>query len=203
MNERGRVGKELDKENLHFSDSFGKVVGDGSDTRFWEERWISNRILGKDFPRLFRLEVDKDATVKERGEWRGEEWVWKWGWRREPRGRELGELENLFNVIRENAPKKELKYRVVWRKDPEGIFTVRKVRSLLEENRCLERGNIVETIWVKTIPKKISIFIWRARLGRLPCRSVLDSMGIDLNSTLCPRCGNDIETIDHALTNCE
>lgn len=35
-----------------------------------------------------------------------------------------------------------------------------------------------------------------------PVRMVLDDMGLDLHSSLCPRCQESIETINHALINC-
>ena len=50
--------------------------------------------------------------------------------------------------------------------------------------------------------KKVCIFIWRVSWSRIPCREILDRMGIDLNSLLCPRCGEVVESIDHALVTC-
>lgn len=47
------------------------------------------------------------------------------------------------------------------------------------------------------------ILAWRVRLGRIPCRAVLDKMGLDLDSTLCPRCLKEVETVNHALFRCE
>ena len=35
--------------------------------------------------------------------------------------------------------------------------------------------------------------------GRLPTRVVLDKIGVDVDSVLCPRCGRELETVDHAL----
>ena len=39
-------------------------------------------------------------------------------------------------------------------------------------------------------------------MGRIPTREVLDKMGIELNSTLCPRCSEAVESVDHALFKC-
>ena len=58
-------------------------------------------------------------------------------------------------------------------------------------------------MWENAITKKMNIFAWRARLGRLPTRVELDKRGIDLDSILCARCGNEVESIDHALFRCE
>lgn len=53
------------------------------------------------------------------------------------------------------------------------------------------------------VPKFFGIFMWRIRQGRIPCRAVLDKMGMDIPSVLCPRCEKEVETIDHALVKCQ
>ncbi|KAJ9568055.1 hypothetical protein OSB04_004021 [Centaurea solstitialis] len=63
-------------------------------------------------------------------------------------------------------------------------------------------GMSVPTWWMKELPKKICIFMWRVRLGRIPVRLSLDSRGIDLDSVLCPRCEGEGESVDHALVDC-
>ncbi|XP_071712407.1 uncharacterized protein [Rutidosis leptorrhynchoides] len=49
----------------------------------------------------------------------------------------------------------------------------------------------------------VEVFIWRARLGRIPVRFELDKRGIDLNSVRCPICDGDIETVEHILFSCQ
>ena len=61
-------------------------------------------------------------------------------------------------------------------------------------------GGIEATLWLKSIPSKISIFLWREKLARLPTRSVLDKVGVDLDSVLCPRCTNEV--VDHVIVRC-
>jgi len=62
--------------------------------------------------------------------------------------------------------------------------------------------DVKETLWSSITPKKINIFVWRANLGRIPTRSALNDKGIDLGTILCPRCGDSIEDLDHALVTC-
>ncbi|XP_071708436.1 uncharacterized protein [Rutidosis leptorrhynchoides] len=54
----------------------------------------------------------------------------------------------------------------------------------------------------KFVPKKVEVFVWRARKERIPVLSELDKRGIDLNSLLCPLCVSDVETVHHALFSC-
>ena len=78
---------------------------------------------------------------------RGESWVWKWDWRREPRGRELGELEELGRVLGGIVLQKGKGDSPLWRLDPISWFSVKTLRALLVESRELEGDSSVITIW--------------------------------------------------------
>lgn len=198
-----RLGVELEKMGINFSTSFGKKIGDGSNTRVWVDRWAENLPLGEKFNRLFNLETNKEARITERGRWINEEWKWEWGWRREPRGRELGELEELQTFLQGRSPNRGKEDHPNWWLHEDSEFTVQRLKNLIKKKEQ-SRGEIVEeTRWSRLLSKKISIFIWRVCLGRLSCRGVLDRMGLDLHSTLCPRCGDELESVDHTLMKCK
>ncbi|KAJ9541159.1 hypothetical protein OSB04_027665 [Centaurea solstitialis] len=59
-----------------------------------------------------------------------------------------------------------------------------------EKTKIADRGEWVNGEWE---------WNW---LDRIPCRFILDKRGIDLNSLLCPRCDEVVETVDHALVTC-
>ena len=40
-------------------------IGDGKRARFWEDWWIGNAPLNKNYPRLYDLCFDKNKTVKQ------------------------------------------------------------------------------------------------------------------------------------------
>ncbi|KAJ9555882.1 hypothetical protein OSB04_010496 [Centaurea solstitialis] len=139
-----KVGLEVDKLEIPFTNSVGKVIGD---------------------------EVNENTSIAGRGEFEGEEWRWRWGWRRDPRGREIGELEGLMKELEGFCPKTCVSDRVVWNLDPSGEFSVKALRRLLEvvDRRGSGVSNI-PTMWLKEIPKKVCLFMWRVRLGRMPVR---------------------------------
>ncbi|GJT96325.1 putative ribonuclease H protein [Tanacetum coccineum] len=58
------------------------------------------------------------------------------------------------------------------------------------------------TTWNNWVPKKVNIFVWRALKGRLPVREELDKRGIDLDTVLCPSCGDMVESCSHSLVMC-
>ncbi|KAJ9559867.1 hypothetical protein OSB04_005027 [Centaurea solstitialis] len=198
-----KVGSEFDVVGIPFTNSFGLELGNGENISFWDDLWISAVRLRDKYRRLYLLESIKEVSVAKRGFFQGGVWVWKWDWRRNPRGRETGELENLIRELEGVGPRVGEKDKAVWRLDNVGGFSVRKLRELVEETRLTEGDNLVETEWLKAVPKKVNIFVWRLRLGRLPTRDVLDKMGVDLDTHLCPRCGEEVETLNHAFFTCE
>ncbi|KAJ9538060.1 hypothetical protein OSB04_030793 [Centaurea solstitialis] len=196
-------GKSLDSEGINFSGSFRKRIGNGGGTCLWEDKWLGERVLREEFPRLSRLEVKGNCKIVERGEWVDGKWEWRWSWRREPRGRELGELEELQERLVGWEPVRREKDGWVWEWSGDKVFSVGKLKEVILKGVGEgEEGRGGSTLWCKLVPRKINVFIWRLMRGRIPTREVLNNMGIDLDSVLCRRCGEAIENRDHALIGC-
>ncbi|XP_071694715.1 uncharacterized protein [Rutidosis leptorrhynchoides] len=60
------AGLQIDELNISFVKSFKKSIGDGRSTLFWEEVWCGSEALKNVFPRIFRLEQDKNASIRDR-----------------------------------------------------------------------------------------------------------------------------------------
>ena len=109
-----------------------------------------------------------------------------------------GRAERLSGI----APVRDREDKVEWLLDDTKEFSVKKMREILEESEYTAREQSLPTKWSKLIPGKVCIFVWRVRLGRIPSHEILDKRGIDLDSVLCPRCDDEIESINHALVTC-
>nr|GEX64210.1 RNA-directed DNA polymerase, eukaryota [Tanacetum cinerariifolium] len=59
------------------------------------------------------------------------------------------------------------------------------------------------TRWNRCIPIKVNVFLWRLFLNKLPTRVNLNRKGIDVASTLCPICCEDVKTVKHIFFSCE
>ncbi|GJS11485.1 RNA-directed DNA polymerase, eukaryota, reverse transcriptase zinc-binding domain protein [Tanacetum coccineum] len=177
-------------------------VGNGYNTRFWLDKWVGENVaLCENFPRLFRLEIDKDISVGEKRCWRDGGWAWDWSWTRNPRGRAITELMELTTLTNFFVPNVQLD-SWSWLLDDKGIFTVKSLREKIDEVALNATITPQKTKWNTYIPRKTCIFVWRLQQRRLPVRSWLHHIGMDLNTILCPHCDTDIETFEHCFMSC-
>ncbi|XP_071713331.1 uncharacterized protein [Rutidosis leptorrhynchoides] len=127
-----------------------------------------------------------------------------WSWIRSPSGRALGELESLTNLINSfvfnNSDEAD---SWMWKMAPNGRFTTKLLNETIEEVRNMGSSLRIKTQRNYLTPKKVEVFIWRARLRRLPIRVELDKRGVDLDSVLCRLCNNGIESVEHTLILCQ
>nr|GFA45686.1 RNA-directed DNA polymerase, eukaryota [Tanacetum cinerariifolium] len=71
-------------------------------------------------------------------------------------------------------------------------------RTRILEDRILDVENAGEdTIWIKLVPKKVNIFVWKVWKRRLPVREELDKRGV-LDTVLCPCCNSVVESCEHS-----
>lgn len=118
--------------------------------------------------------------------------VWPWSWDRFP-------ILNLLQPI-SLIPNKEDKWN--WDLDANGIFTVKKLRELVDSKLLDAHVGTGSTLWCKLVPKKVNVFVWRLCKGGIPVKEVLYERGIDLDSRLCPKCCSDVESIKHCFFDC-
>ncbi|XP_071741053.1 uncharacterized protein [Rutidosis leptorrhynchoides] len=196
-------GWDIEKTNIPFRKLFVKDIGDGASTSFWNDVWIGEVALKDRFKRLARLETNLEATVRDRLQYDGSKCIGVWSWARSSSGRANGELENLNELLVGAVinPLKQDMWR--WGAANNGKFTTKSLRKFIDE-KMIPRGNgNIETLRNNLVPKKIEVFVWRARRKRLPNLIELDKRGIDLNTVRCPLCDDDIESIDHSLFLCK
>ncbi|XP_071709050.1 uncharacterized protein [Rutidosis leptorrhynchoides] len=91
-----------------------------------------------------------------------------------------------------------------WIYATDGIFNTKKLFELIEYNGAVNTLNTRSaTIHNFLVPLKVEIFVWRLLKRRLPVRVELDKRAIDLHSTRCPVCDDDIESIDPIFIFCK
>ncbi|GJS49408.1 RNA-directed DNA polymerase, eukaryota [Tanacetum coccineum] len=170
-----------------------KRIGNGRATKFWTDKWVLDVTFRERFPRVYALDMDKECLVAS-----------KFGggqisdsFRRNVRdGAERQQMEALISVLA-NVSLTPNEDRWVC---GDGSFHVKEVRTFLD-NLVLPSSS-ESTRWVKWVPIKTNIFIWRARRDCIPTRYNLSRKGVLLDSLVCPLCDNGVETTQHVLFQC-
>nr|GEW02363.1 RNA-directed DNA polymerase, eukaryota [Tanacetum cinerariifolium] len=82
-----------------------------------------------------------------------------------------------------------------------GNFSVNIIRNLIDD--LILPSSVESTRWVKSVPIKINIFMWRARRDCLPTRLNLSHRGVVMETVNCPTCGNCEEDVQHVFFRCD
>ncbi|XP_071719017.1 uncharacterized protein [Rutidosis leptorrhynchoides] len=89
-----------------------------------------------------------------------------------------------------------------WKLCESGVFTTKKLTKHIMSKVYPSRNISLATMRNNFVPKKVEVFVWRAKRERLSVLCELDKRGIDLHSILCPLCDGDIESVRQSLFSC-
>ncbi|XP_071728006.1 uncharacterized protein [Rutidosis leptorrhynchoides] len=200
------AGLIINNLGINLTDSFARTVNNGTHTRLWDDIWISNVRLADRFPRLYRLEcnprclISDQRNISANNDLNGS---FRWCWTRTPTGRTATELSELDNPLRTVTFRDDIDDGWKWKLNTNDQFRSSILTELINIKILSNDINSGTTLLNRLVPKKIEIFVWRARQSRLPTLCELNRRGIDLDSLLCLVCGNVIESVEHALFKCE
>nr|GFB02688.1 hypothetical protein [Tanacetum cinerariifolium] len=105
-------------------------------------------------------------------------------------------ISNIGHVSFNNAPDSWS-----WKISNDDSFSVQATRSHIDN--CLLPSLHPNTRWLKFLPHKVNIFIWRLILDRLPTCLNLSLRGIDIPSIACTTCNTAMETNEHVFFECD
>ncbi|GKB94948.1 RNA-directed DNA polymerase, eukaryota [Tanacetum coccineum] len=165
--------------------------------RFWCDSWLVDSPLCTRFPRMYALERNKEILV-----------AVKWGdplfnhsFRRQAReGAESQHWTELLSLLGTFTLSPSID-RWVSDLNGEGLFRVKYFHSFL--NDLLLPSSNMATRWVKCVPVKVNVFVWRTRLERLPTRDNLAKRGVPIVSNLYPVYGSFPEDAHHLFFGCD
>ncbi|GJQ95378.1 reverse transcriptase domain, reverse transcriptase zinc-binding domain protein [Tanacetum coccineum] len=158
-------------------------------TKLWWRFWVENEAL----------------WVKSNGRWGlkgnivlGQHWVRDRRLREQfPRVRLMRDITELCNLVQFVQLNKYVKDKYSWALSEDDKFLVKDLRGLIDKKTLGSIGRHFISPWCKRIPKNVCVFIWRLFHGRFPVCTILDDIGIDLHTLLCPSCNDVIESLDH------
>ncbi|GKE87540.1 RNA-directed DNA polymerase, eukaryota, reverse transcriptase zinc-binding domain protein [Tanacetum coccineum] len=172
-----------------------KKVGNGEHYKFWDDIWLGDLALKAQYPRLYALELHKDISVAEKKR----DSSLALSFRHPPRG---GVEEEQYSHLLSRVDEVSLPFmldRWVWTFDSSGEFSVKSVRTLIDD--MFLPKEVVHTHWVNVVPLKVNILAWRVWL-ELPTRFNLSLRGVEISSILRPLCNVSVESISHFFFSC-
>ncbi|XP_071728542.1 uncharacterized protein [Rutidosis leptorrhynchoides] len=165
---------------------FVKEIGDGASTSFWNEVWIGDEKLKNKFKRLVRLDSNLHVTIKDRVSWDGAICEGNWSWTRLPSGWAMDELQGLKDLLAGMRMNPQSSDSWKWVANGNNNFTTKALTKMINSILLVPNPLASETESNKLVPKKIEVFVWRARKKHLPVLVELDKRCIDLHSVRCP-----------------
>ncbi|GJZ96009.1 RNA-directed DNA polymerase, eukaryota [Tanacetum coccineum] len=187
---------KLKEKGFDFWSHCKKRIGNGTDTSFWSDCWIGDMPLRAKFPRLFALELDKEASVAIKLNSPVDI-----SFRRNVRGGLEQQQMVVLNSMLEPVSLSNSCDRWFCDLTSDGDFRVKEVRNFIDD--LFLPSQDAPTRWVKFIPIKVNVFAWRARQDCLPTRVNLVRRGINIESSICPVCSSCEEDINHILFRCD
>nr|GEY80685.1 RNA-directed DNA polymerase, eukaryota [Tanacetum cinerariifolium] len=91
--------------------------------------------------------------------------------------------------------------RWFWAMEGSSEFTITSVRKMIDDFMLPEVSS--KTRWIKAVPIKVNVHAWKVKLDGLPTRLNISRRGIDIESILCPMCGNAVESTSHIFFTCQ
>lgn len=121
-----------------------------------------------------------------------------WDWRRLPAtSSELLQLQSCSAFVQQTVLSQDAE-TWSWVDSKDGKFSVAECRNMLTKHAV----PFPPFQWIKGVPKKVSIFGWRAAQDRLPTRVGLKRRKMIQGDSLCKICGEGEEDADHLFTSC-
>ncbi|GJX47643.1 RNA-directed DNA polymerase, eukaryota, reverse transcriptase zinc-binding domain protein [Tanacetum coccineum] len=191
-----RVLLSLKKKGIDLMAFIKKKVGNGEDSKFWNDIWLGDLALKAQYPRVYAMELHKDISVAEKKR----DSSLALSFLRPPRG---GAKEEQYFHLLSRVDEVSLACmldRWVWTFDSSEEFLVKSVRILIHD--MFLPKEVVHMRWVNVVPLKVNILAWSVWLDKLPTRFNLSLRGVVISSILCPLCSVSVKSTSHLFFSC-
>lgn len=123
----------------------------------WEDKWIDTWTLCFKFPGLFSISSDKTACLFQTGDWDNNKWIWKLEWRRTLFECEVGEENNLKQLIDDKTLSQGIGDQWVWKAGEKLIYTVSSAYRRLRMEVERDLRPLYEFFWtIKVLPSTMT-----------------------------------------------
>ncbi|KAL8469023.1 hypothetical protein ACS0TY_032010 [Phlomoides rotata] len=187
-----------------------RVLGDGTNTKFWEDYWGEGENLREKFGRLFRLSEQKEALISEVGKWVNWTWEWDFKWSRPLSSRHLIYYNELLSFVSRYKLQTGGSDFWKWRHNPLGQYSVSAAYGLLQARKELavilvSEKKMYKKLWRSWATKKAVTTAWKLLKGKMATSDNLIRRGIILDdeAKICQLCKVREENIRHLFFECK
>jgi len=187
-----------------FEENTRRIVGDGRGTLFWYDTWVGDVPFRSKFPRLFDLAVNKEQTVEEMMRLGWEPGGGAWDWRRRLLAWEEESVRECYVMLHNVVLQASSTNTWWWLLDPIHGYTVRGTYHFLTTSGTGVDRSRVDDVWHRSIPSKVSLFVWRLLRDRLPTKNNLARRRVlQPTDTACSAGCGESETAFHLFLGCD
>ncbi|GJX71458.1 RNA-directed DNA polymerase, eukaryota [Tanacetum coccineum] len=186
----------LQGRGINVADYIRLKLGNRENTRFWVDNWYEGGVIKELFPRMFALELNKNATVSSKLNASSLDNSFR---RKARSGIEEMQLNSLAEISRMTTlvPCED---RYVWTLESDGVFSVASIRKEIDGNRFQDVS--LPTRWVKSVPIKVNIIAWKVKSNALPTRFNISRRGMDIDSNCLVHLYTGVESTNHIFFQC-
>ncbi|KAJ9674188.1 hypothetical protein PVL29_023628 [Vitis rotundifolia] len=135
------------------------VAGNGDRIRFWEDLWWGDQPLGSQYPRLFRVVLDKNIPISSiLGSSRP--FSWNFNFRRNLSDPEIEDLETLMRSLDGLNLSPSVSDARFWPLSSSGIFSVKSFFLSLSQFFGSPQDFPFKFVWKSQVPFKVRSFVW-------------------------------------------
>ncbi|KAJ9671310.1 hypothetical protein PVL29_025144 [Vitis rotundifolia] len=179
------------------------VVGNGERIRFWEDLWWGDQPLGSQFPRLFRVVLDKNVPISSiLGSSRP--FSWNFNFRRNLSDIEIGDLEGLMRSLDGLHLSPSVPDARFWPASSSGFFSVNSFFLSLSHFSGSPQDFPSKFVWKSQVPFKVRSFIWLVTHKKVNSNDMLQLRRLykALSPDICALCMKQGESVDHLFLHC-
>jgi hypothetical protein len=185
------------KAKAFFSTVLISEVGNGANTLFWTDKWLSRQKNSDIAPRLFQTiprRIAKRRTVQEA--------LLNRRWTSDIKGalsvEVLVEYIQLWDLLSEVVLQQEIEDKHVFSIASDGNYSAKSAYEGIFAGSTFGHYRMVWKTWA---PSKCRFFLWLAAHKRRWTADRLAKRGLD-HPSKCPLCDQEAETFDHLLVSC-
>ncbi|KAJ9700981.1 hypothetical protein PVL29_006352 [Vitis rotundifolia] len=179
------------------------VVGNGERIRFWEDLWRGDLPLGTQYPRLFRVVVDKNISISSvLGPSRP--FSWNLNFRRNLSDSEIEDLEGLMRSLDDLYLSPSASNARLWPLSSSGLFSVKSFFLALSQSSGSPQNFPSKFVWKSQVPFKVKSFVWLVAHKKVNTNDMLQVRRPykALSPDICILCMKHGESADHLFLHC-